>query len=127
MQPVDDAAHALSGVVLHVAHIRAHDRQRELADHVAQFLHALLIGGDLRLQVVDVLQRIARRILAAGQQRIEFTLAETAALRQLEIVDVDAFLLDRGGVRRHRARRDAADIGMVAARGHPEQDRPALS
>ena len=94
--------------------------------HLAQFLHALLVGGDLRFQIVDVLQRIARRIFAAGQQRIEFFLAEAAAIDQLEIVDVDAFLLDRGGVRRHRARRDAADIGMVAARGDPEQDLAAV-
>ncbi len=58
----------------------------------------------------------------AGQRRHQFLLAEAAAVDQLEIVDIDAFLLDRGGVRRHRARRDAADVGMVPARGDPEQD-----
>ena len=122
MQPVDDAAHALGRVVLHVLHIGLDHRQGELRHHLAQLLHALLIGGDLRLHVVDVLQRVARRILGAGEQIVELLLAKAAAVDQLEIVDIDAFLLDGGRVRRHRARRDAADIGMVAARGHPEQD-----
>ena len=122
VQPVDHAAHALGGVVLHVLHVGLHHRQRELRDHLAQLLHALLVGGDLRLQVVDVLQRIARRISGAGQRGVELLLAEVAAIDQLEVVDIDAFLLDRGRVRRHRARRDAADVGVVAARGDPEQD-----
>ncbi len=69
VQPVDDAAHALGGVVLHVLHVGLHHRQRELRDHLAQLLHALLVGGDLRLHVVDVLQRIARGIFRAGEQR----------------------------------------------------------
>ena len=49
-------------------------------------------------------------------------LAEAAALDQAEIVDEHAFLVDGGGARRHRARRRAADVGVVAARGDPEQD-----
>ena len=39
-----------------------HHRQREMRHHLAQLGHALLVGGDLRLDVVDVLHRIARRI-----------------------------------------------------------------
>jgi hypothetical protein len=55
-------------------------------------------------------------------------LAEAAAVDELEIVDDDALLVDRGRPRRHRARRHAADIGMVAAAGDPEQDLvPAAS
>jgi hypothetical protein len=116
----------LGGVVLHVTHIGAHDGGVNWRTILRSSCRPFSLAATAP-EVVYVLQRIARRILATGQQRIEFPLAETAALRQLEIVDVDAFLLDRGGVRRHRARRDAADIGMVAARGHPEQDRPAPS
>ena len=59
---------------------------------------------------------------AAGQQRQSLLLAEAAAVDQLEIVDIDAFLLDGRGIRRHRAGRDAADIGVMPARGDPEQD-----
>ena len=66
--------------------------------------------------------RIARGIFRVGQELASLLLAEAAAVDQLEIVDIDAFLLDRGGVRRHRAGRDAADVGMVSARGDPEQD-----
>ena len=59
---------------------------------------------------------------ALRQQRLKFLLAEAAAVDELEIVDIDAFLLDGGRIGRHRARRDAADIGMVAAARDPEQD-----
>ena len=90
-----------------------------------QFARALLVGGDLRLEVVDVLQRIARGVGAAAEQRIKLLLAEPAALDQQEIVDVDAFFEDVGRARAHRARRDAADVGVMAARGDPEQDRLA--
>ena len=56
------------------------------------------------------------------EQRVKLLLAEAAAVDELEIIDVDAFLLDGRRVRRHRARRNAADVGVVAARSHPEQD-----
>ncbi len=120
MQPIDDPAHAFGRIVLHVAHIGAHHRKREMPHHLVQFAHAHLVGGDLRLDVVDVLQRIARGIFGAGEQRIELLLAEAAAVDQLEIVDVDAFLFDRGGVRRHRTGRDPADVGVMPARSDPE-------
>src|SRR6202166_1333793 len=126
MQPVDDAAHALRRIILDVAHIGAGDRQGEIAHHLAQFAYAHLVGGDLRLDVVDVLQRIARRIFGALQELIGLFLAEAAAFDQFEIIDIDAFLLDGRGVRRHRARRNAADVGMMAARGDPEQDLAAV-
>ena len=122
MQPVDDAAHAFGGIVLHVAHIGTHHRQREVPHHLAQFLHALLVGGDLCLEIGNVLHRVARRIIAAGEQRQNLLLAEAAAIDQLEIVDIDAFLPDGRRVRRHRARRNAADIGVMPARSDPEQD-----
>ena len=58
-------------------------------------------------------------------RRVEFALAEAAAIDEQKIVDIDAFLLDRGRERTHRARRRSADIGVMAARGGPEQDRLA--
>jgi hypothetical protein len=115
VQPVDHAAHALRGVVLHVLHVGFDDRHREVHDHLAQLLHAFLVGGDLRLHVVDVLQRIARRILRAKQRVIKLLLAEFSLIDDLEVVEQDAFLVDGRGVRRHRAGRDAADIGVMAA------------
>ena len=44
---------------------------------------------------------------------------------QLDVVDVDAFLLDGGGARRHRAGRQAADVLVMAAARHVEQHRAA--
>jgi hypothetical protein len=45
--------------LLHVAHVGLHHVQAELVHHLAQFLHAFFIGGDLRLQVGQVLSRVA--------------------------------------------------------------------
>ena len=103
-------------------HIGACHGQREIAHHLAQFAHAHFVGGDLRFDVVDVLQRIARWIFAAGEHGVKLLLAEAAAIDQLEIIEQDAFLLDRGGIGRHRAWRNAADVGMMAARGDPEKN-----
>ena len=89
-------------------------------DHAPQLLRALLVGGDLSLQVGDVLVGIAGRVLAAGQQRAQLGLAEAAALDELEVVDQHALFLDGRAVRRHGARGDAADVGVVAAAGDPE-------
>ena len=61
-----------------------------------------------------------------GEQRAQLLLAEAAALDEPEIVDQDAFLVDGRRERRHRAGRDAADVGMVAARGDVEEDLPGV-
>ena len=61
VERLDDPADAFGGVVLDVAHIGAHDVEPEMVDHLRQLLHALLVGGDLRLEVGDVLRRVAAR------------------------------------------------------------------
>jgi hypothetical protein len=60
--------------------------------------------------------------LVIGQDAAQLVLAQAAVLDQFQVVDEHAFLVDGGGERRHRAGRGAADIGMVAARGDPEED-----
>src|SRR5260370_724758 len=125
VQPVDDPAHAFGRVVLHMPHIGLDHRQGELRNHLAQLVGTLLVGGDLRLEIVDVLPRLTCRIFGAGEQSVELALAKSAAIDQLELVDIDAFLLDGGRVGRHRAGRDAADIGVMAAARDPEQDSRA--
>ena len=122
LQHVDDPAHRFLGIVLYVLHIGAYDIQPEMSDHAAQFRHALLVGGDLRLDVGDVLIRVARRVPARGQQVVESRLAERAPLDQQEIVDQHAFFFDDGAVRRHRTRGQAADIGVMATGADIEQD-----
>jgi hypothetical protein len=59
LQARDGAAHRLLGVVLHMAHVGLHHGQAELVHHLAQFLHAFFVGGNLRLQVGQVLLRVA--------------------------------------------------------------------
>src|SRR6185437_11444247 len=97
--------------------------KRERLNHALELADALLIGGDLGLEVVDVLQRIARRIAAALKQVIEFALAEASAIDEEKVVDIDALLLDSRRERRHRSRRRSADIGVMAPRCGPEQNR----
>ena len=116
LQAGDDAAHRFFGVVLHMAHVGLHHVQTELRHHAAQLLHALLVGGDLGPEVGHVLLRVAAGVFAALQQRQHLGLAQHAAFDQLDVVDLHALFLDAGRERRHRPRRGAADVGMVAAR-----------
>jgi hypothetical protein len=102
-----------------------------MGNHLVQLLHAFFIGGNLRLQVRHVLLRIPAGVGAALQQRHHLGLAQHAGVDQQEVVDLHALLLDARGKRRHGAGRDAAHIGVVAARADIEQRKftltPALS
>ena len=109
-----------------MAHIGLDHIETIGGNEFVQFLDALGIGGGLRLQVGDVLGRVAGRVGAFGEKRLYRVLAEAAALDQLERVDIDAFLLDPCRLRAHRPRRDAADIGMMPAGGDEEQDLGAV-
>ena len=105
-----------------MAHIGPHHVEAVVLDDAAEFVDAAFVGGDLRLEVGDVLGDVAAGPWVIGEQVDQVGLAEAAAVDQAEIVDQDAFLVDRRRQRRHRAGRRAADIGMVAARGDPEQN-----
>ena len=94
MQLRQHAGDAFGCVVLHVAHVGLHDREREVLDHLLEFGDALGVGGDLCLEVVDVLDDVAHRIFRAGEQLHQFRLAELALIDELEVVDIDALLLD---------------------------------
>ena len=91
-----------------------------------QLFDALGVGRGLRLQIGDVLGRVAGRVGALGEERKHRFLAEAAAFDQLERVDIDALFLDARRLRAHRARGNAADIGMVPARGDEKQDLGAV-
>ena len=93
-----------------------------MGHHLLQLRHALGVGGHVRLEVGDVLGRAARGILGAGQQRVRLGLQEAALVDQLEVVDVDALLLDGGGTRRHGAGREPADVLVMPAAGDVEED-----
>ncbi len=114
-------AHALLRVVLHVAHVGAHDVEAEVLDHAVELGFALGVGCNLRLEVGDVLVRLACRVLRAREQRARLGFEEAASLHQFDVVDIDAFLGDGGGARRHRAGREPADVLVVAAARDVEQ------
>ena len=102
LQPRDDAAHRLLGVVLHVAHVGLHHVQPELVDHLAQFLHALLVGGDLRLQVGHVLLGIARRgacrCAAAPASPARASVPRSTSLKLLICTPSSSMRVENGGM-----------------------------
>ncbi len=59
---------------------------------------------------------------AVGEQAPGLRLAETAVLDEQPVVEEDALLVDGAAARGHGAGGDAADLGVVAARGDVEQD-----
>ena len=59
-----------------MTHVALHDVEAVLPDHGAQFVNALLVGCHLRLHVGKVLVGVARRELAALQQRAHLGFAE---------------------------------------------------
>ena len=124
---VEHPSHLLLGVVLHVAHVGVHHVQPEVIHHALQLAHAFFVGGDLGLEVVEVLGDVAHGVIAAGEQVDHGVFAEAAGLHQMEVVDQHAFLFDAPGVRRHGAGGDAADIGVVRAAGDVEQDGAAVA
>ncbi len=119
---LQDTRHALGSVVLNVAHIGFHNIEPEIGDHFPEVCHTLFVGGDLRLQVGDVLGNVADRVGVVGQKLFERLFPEAPLVDDLEVVDQHAFLVDGRCERRHRARRRSADIRVVPTRCCPEQD-----
>ena len=107
-----------------MAHVGLHHVQTKVRDHLVQLLRAFFVGGNLGLQVGQVLLRVSGGIGSAGEQRQHLGFTQHAVLDQQKVVDQHALLLDTGGKRRHRAGRDAAHIGMVAARADVKSRRP---
>ena len=99
-----------------------HHVETEMRNHAPHFAHAFFVGGDLGLQVGNILFGIAAGILARGQKVVQRLLLQVTAIDHLEVVDDDPLLADVGGKRRHGTGRHAADIGVVAAARHIEQD-----
>ncbi len=120
-EPVEHAAHGLLGVVLHVLHVGGDHRQTELTDHARQLRGSARVGRDLGAQVREVLGEVADRVGAAREQGGGLGLAQLAALHEAEVLDEHALVLDAPAVGRHGAGRDAADVGVVGARGDEEE------
>ena len=122
-EPVEHAAHGLRGVVLHVAHVRGDHGEAELRDHAVELRRAAGVGRHLGAQVGEVLLEVADRMGGAREQFRRLGLAQPAVLDQPEVLDEDALLVDRAAAGRHGAGGDAADVGVVGARGDEEERR----
>ena len=100
-QLVNDAAHALFGVVLHMLHVRDDDLTPEVLDHPGQLSSALVAARYLRAQIGDVLRHVAHWMRIAGQNFHQLVLEEHALANKLHVVEQHALLTDVFGKRRH--------------------------
>ena len=114
-EPVEHAAHRLRGVVLNVAHVGRDHGETEVGHHALQFGASARVGGDLGTQIGQVLRHVARRVRGRREQLRQLGLAQPAALDEPKVFDQHAFFVDAPAARRHRSRRDAADVGVVGA------------
>ena len=117
----EHAADRFLGVVLDVLHVRMHDVQPEMLDHPAQFLHTLLVRGDLGLEVGQVVAEVSCGVRRGREQLSRLFFHEAVAGNELEVVDQHSFLVDVPAVGWNGAGRDAADLGVMPARGHVER------
>ena len=121
-QGAEYAAHRLLGIVLDMTHVGGHHVQPEMLAHAAQLRGTSLVGGDLRAQVGQVDLGVAGWVRRPAQHLKRLCLAQHAVPHQQPVVDEHPLLLHYGAECGHRARRDPADLGMVAARCDEEQD-----
>uniref|UniRef100_A0A182IL16 Secreted protein n=1 Tax=Anopheles atroparvus TaxID=41427 RepID=A0A182IL16_ANOAO len=123
-------AHGQLRVRLHMAHVGLHHRQAVRVDQLRHQLDALLVGGDLGAQIGQVVGEVARAGGARGgrgarQALDDRVLPEHAPVDEQERLERGPFLIERGGVGRHRAGRDATDVRVVSPGCH-EEHRPGL-
>src|ERR1051326_7928075 len=104
-------------------HVRVYDLQSEMVDRTPQFLHPFLIGGDHGADVGHILLDVACRIFSGTEESNGLGLTQAALFDKQEVIDQYALFLDNLAVRRHRTRRDAADIGVMPAGTNVKQYR----
>mmetsp|Transcript_28908 Transcript_28908/g.94113 ORF Transcript_28908/g.94113 Transcript_28908/m.94113 type:complete len:805 (-) Transcript_28908:45-2459(-) len=123
--------HGLLCIGLNVPHVRLHHLQPVLLDQLAHQRDALAVGSRLRLEVRDVVANVPRaraaRVRRGCAQRLrDGSLLEGSVPHQLERDDGSALLPQVLRLRGHGAGRDAANVGVVAARCDPEHHPAAV-
>ena len=88
--------------------------EQRIACEGFQAFRAVQIGGELRMQIGEVVGQIARGMRRGRQQRADFIKAGVSSSNEMSGSDDDAFFDQARGMRGHRARRDAADLGVVS-------------
>ena len=119
-EPPHGAAHRLGGVGLDEAHVAGDGLRAIGPDHLRHRRRAGLARRHLRLQVGEVAVRRAGRPASRAQRRPRLRLQEPPVGHDRQGVQHHPLLVDRMRERRHRSGLDAADVGMVAARGDVE-------
>jgi hypothetical protein len=122
VQAADCAAHARLGVVLDVPHVGEQHRQAVIARRALDLADPPRVRGQLSPQVGEVLLDVARGPRAFRQPLADQRLGELPVAHDARRGEVCAFLADVPAARRHRPRRDAADVCVVRARGREELD-----
>ena len=121
-QPIQRPPHLFGGIVLDMAHVGVDRVRTKVRHHPPQFPSALFVGGDLRLQVGQVLLGVARRPRSGAESRQQILFAKLTRAHQWHVVQQHPFLVDADAVRRHRAGSDATNVGVMTARGDVEQE-----
>src|ERR1700761_7012968 len=98
---LDSVAHARRGVVLHVAHEGGYSLQTMPLDGSLDFGNATRVGGELCLQVRQVLIRITCRVARRQQSAAQLPFAQLAGLDERKAFKQNTFLLDLTAERRH--------------------------
>ncbi len=108
------------------AHVELYDGFAVVGDERADEVDAVLVRGDLRFQVVEVVGETAGAAAPWVLSRVvveEFGdegLVEVAFRDELFGLDGRALLVQLAGMGRHRAGKDAADVGVMSAGGDVE-------
>jgi hypothetical protein len=82
------------------------------------------IGGELGVQVGEVVGQIARGMRAGAQQGADLIKTRQAAANQMSWSDDGAFFDQARGARRHGTRCDAADFGVMRPIGDVADEPP---
>ncbi|KAF3801852.1 hypothetical protein GCG54_00015074 [Colletotrichum gloeosporioides] len=127
-----ELAHGVLGRVLDCVHVAVDGGEAVFGDEGLDQGDALGVGGDLGLEIREVVLQSAgagAAVVLGGlleQQATDFVFVEAALTDQLRRLDGGALLPESGRRRRHGAGEDATDIRVVAARGDVESNLLAV-
>ena len=103
-----------------VRHIGGDGLDAVRGGEVGERARAALARRNLCLEIGDVERGVARRPVAVDEMCGDDGVEEISIVDDQHIVEENAFVLDAAAVGGHRAGGDAAEVGVVAARGHEE-------
>lgn len=94
----------------------------EKEDNIIKIRKEILIGGDMRIKVVEVMSKIEKRIGRESKKWGKWLIEECEEIEKIEIVDIEKLMIDIEGKRRNGEGRDKENIGMVEKDWKKEED-----